>query len=89
MSNKDFRQILNALMAEIGTLPAHERKKVEALTGQLLTDASQHDDPDTGILESIDFIRLAIKYMLFDLEAMRRENQYMRQMLELDTDDSR
>ena len=88
MSNKDFRQILNAMMAEIGTLPTQERKKVEALAGrclELLTDTRQHGDPDTGILESIDFIRLAIKYMLFDIEATKRENQYLRELLEADT----
>ncbi len=84
MSNKDFRQMLNSLMAEIGTLPPQERKKVEALTGQLLTDTSQHDNPDTGILESINFIRLAIKYMLIDIEATKRENQYLRKLLEVD-----
>ena len=32
--------------------------------------------------ESIDFLRLSIKYILFDLEATRRENQYLRKMLE-------
>ena len=32
--------------------------------------------------ESIDFLRLSIKYMLFDLEATRRENAYLRKMLE-------
>jgi len=27
-------------------------------------------------------LRLSIKYILFDLEATRRENQYLRKMLE-------
>jgi len=30
----------------------------------------------------IDHIRLQVKYVLFDLEATRRENRYLRQMLE-------
>jgi len=37
-----------------------------------------------AIQESIDFLRLGIKYMLFDLEATRRENAYLRKMLEQD-----
>ena len=32
--------------------------------------------------ENLDFLRLWIKYMLFDLEATRRENAYLRRMLE-------
>ena len=39
----------------------------------------------------VDHLRLQIKYLLFDLEATRRENRYLRQMLESrhkrDTDD--
>jgi hypothetical protein len=32
--------------------------------------------------ESLDHLRLQMKYLLFDLEATRRENRYLRQMLE-------
>ena len=32
--------------------------------------------------ELVDHIRLQMKYVLFDLEATRRENRYLRQMLE-------
>ncbi|MBN1943772.1 MAG: hypothetical protein JW849_10810 [Phycisphaerae bacterium] len=41
--------------------------------------------PDYGLkLEDvIDQLRLQIKYMMFDLEASRRENRYLRQMLEM------
>jgi len=36
----------------------------------------------SSLQESIDFVRLSIKYMLFDLEATRRENAQLRKMLE-------
>ena len=36
----------------------------------------------SGMDESIDYLRLQIKYLLFDLEATRRENHYLRQLLE-------
>jgi hypothetical protein len=32
---------------------------------------------------TIDQLRMQIKYLLFDLEASRRENRYLRQMLEM------
>jgi hypothetical protein len=31
--------------------------------------------------ESLDHLRLHVKYLVFDLEATRRENRYLRQML--------
>ena len=35
-----------------------------------------------GLQESLDYLRLSIKYLVFDLEATRRENGYLRKMLE-------
>ena len=32
--------------------------------------------------ESLDNLRLQVRYLMFDLEATRRENRYLRQMLE-------
>jgi hypothetical protein len=32
--------------------------------------------------ESLDYLRLSIKYLVFDLEATRRENQYLRKLLD-------
>jgi hypothetical protein len=35
-----------------------------------------------NLAEALDDVRLQIKYLMFDLEATRRENRYLRQMLE-------
>ena len=35
-----------------------------------------------GLEEELEQLRLHLKYLLFDLEATRRENRYLRQMLE-------
>ena len=32
--------------------------------------------------ELLDYLRVCIKYQVFDLEATRRENQYLRKLLE-------
>ena len=32
--------------------------------------------------ESLDFLRLSVKYLVFDLEATRRENTYLRRLLD-------
>jgi hypothetical protein len=35
-----------------------------------------------NLQESLDYLRICIKYQLFDLEATRRENRYLKKMLE-------
>ena len=35
-----------------------------------------------SIEETLDQIRLQLKYLMFDMEATRRENHYLREMLE-------
>jgi hypothetical protein len=32
--------------------------------------------------ESLDYLRLSVKYLVFDLEATRRENSYLRKLLQ-------
>jgi hypothetical protein len=32
--------------------------------------------------ESLDYLRLSIKYLVFDLEATRRENEYLRKLIQ-------
>lgn len=33
------------------------------------------------IQESLDYLRICIKYMVFDLEATRRENEHLRNLI--------
>lgn len=84
MDEKTFQRKLSELVAEIGTLPPQERKKLEVLAEQTRRRHQELKDTVSGLQESIDFLRLSIKYLLFDLEATRRENEYLRKMLESD-----
>jgi len=43
---------------------------------------SQHSTGKKTVDELLDHLRLQVKYLMFDLEATRRENRYLRQMLE-------
>ena len=40
----------------------------------------------SALQESLDYLRVCIKYMVFDLEATRRENKYLRALLKGDLD---
>jgi len=65
----------------------------EAITASPLSDSSSADvsggvyrpgapSKTVDLEEQLDHLRLQVKYVLFDLEATRRENHYLRQMLE-------
>ena len=82
MNEETFQRKLAELIAEIGTLPAGERDKLAILAAQTRKRHNQLKQTVSTLQESIDFVRLSIKYILFDLEATRRENQYLRKMLE-------
>lgn len=82
MNEKTFQKKLAELVAEIGTLPESERAKLETLAQQTRERHEKLRQTVSNLQESIDFLRLSIKYMLFDLEATRRENRQLRKMLE-------
>lgn len=82
MDEQTFQNKLGELMSEISTLPAGERAKVEALAAESQDRHQRLRKTVTDLQESLDYLRLSIKYLMFDLEATRRENTYLRQMLE-------
>jgi chromosome segregation ATPase len=82
MDEQAFQKKLAELVAEIGSLPASERSKLELLAKETSQRHKELKETVSSLHESIDFLRLSIKYLLFDLEATRRENAYLRKMLE-------
>jgi len=82
MNEETFQRKLSELIAEIGTLPVGERGKLEILAEQTKERHRQLKETVNSLQESIDFVRLSIKYMLFDLEATRRENLELRRLLD-------
>lgn len=82
MDEKTFQTKLADLMGEISTLPKAEREKLNQLAAQTRERHDKMKKTVGELQESLDYLRLSIKYLVFDLEATRRENQYLRQMLE-------
>ncbi len=82
MNEQDFQKKLGDLMGEISTLPKSERDKLEALARQTKDRHRKLKKTVGELQESLDYLRLSIKYLVFDLEATRRENGYLRKMLE-------
>lgn len=84
MDESQFQQKLAELVAQIESLPPGEREKLRELADETRNRHEQIKESVRSLQESLDFLRVGIKYMLFDLEATRRENQQLRKMLEQD-----
>jgi hypothetical protein len=82
MNEQEFQSKLAELMGEISTLPVTERQKLEKLATETRQRHERLKQTVNSLQESLDYLRLSIKYLVFDLEATRRENGYLRKMLE-------
>ena len=82
MNEQDFQRKLAELMVEISTLPPTERAKLEKLADETRARHERLRATVSSLQESLDYLRLSIKYLVFDLEATRRENTYLRKIIE-------
>ena len=82
MNEQDFQQKLAELMGEIATLPKAQRDRLTELADKTRKRQEKLRATVGELQESMDHLRLSIKYLVFDLEATRRENNYLRKMLE-------
>jgi hypothetical protein len=87
MNDQDLQAKLAELMGEISTLPPTERRKLEQLATETRVRHERLRQTVNSLQESLDYLRLSIKYLVFDLEATRRENGYLRKMLDEATKD--
>jgi predicted nucleic acid-binding Zn-ribbon protein len=82
MDEATFQNKLAELMGEISSLPKQEREKLTELAQQTQHRHEKLRKTVADLHESLDYLRLSIKYLVFDLEATRRENACLRKMLE-------
>ena len=82
MDEATFENKLKELVSEISSIPSPNQRKLITLAKQTQDCHKQLKDSVDHLQESLDYLRVSIKYLLFDLEATRRENTYLRKMLE-------
>lgn len=73
-----FTEILNKIQG----LPENDRERLEQLANETRDRRERLKGAINELQESMDFLRLSVKYLVFDLEATRRENAYLRKMVE-------
>ena len=77
-----FKGRLQELIKEIEKLPAPQKELLKDLATETQDRQKQLAATAKSVAEALDYLRLQIKYLVFDLEATRRENRYLRKMLE-------
>jgi hypothetical protein len=82
MDDQRLQTTLNELLSEIGSSPESDRAGLDTLSHQTRERPGELKQTVTNVQGSMDYLRLSIKYLVFDLEATRRENAHLRQMLE-------
>ena len=64
-----------------------KRKKLAEQAKKMQINQRKFEKSLVDLQESLDYLRICIKYQVFDLEATRRENAYLRSLLEGKFDD--
>lgn len=82
MNGPELEDKLNELVKEFGAAADPQRRKLAKLAKQACDNHRKLQKGVDNLQESLDYLRICIKYQLFDLEATRRENKYLRNMLD-------
>ncbi len=82
MTENEFHSRLASLLEQIETLPDAERPKLAQLAQETQARHQKMKKTIGELQDSLDHLRLSVKYLVFDLEATRRENKYLRNLLE-------
>ncbi len=82
MDDRNFQEKLSELVNEIDRLPSDEKKRLNNIADEAKARQARMKKMIATLTENLDYLRLSVKYLVFDLEATRRENKYLRDMLE-------
>ena len=85
MDETSFQEKMNQILERIRELPASGSEGPAAEAGASVDPAVRRERLQSSVHElqdALDYLRLSVKYLVFDLEATRRENAYLRRMIE-------
>ncbi len=89
MDEAKFEHKLNDLVKEFGSNTNPQTQKLADLAQQAKESHNQLRKSITNLQEVLDYLRVCIKYQAFDLEATRRENSYLKKLIEEDNKDNK
>lgn len=74
----DLPRDLSDLLTAIALLPPEYRQRIEPALGRVVENTQRRRRILTTIQEALSQLRLDMKYLMFDLEATRRERDALR-----------
>ncbi|HOL89452.1 MAG TPA: hypothetical protein PK965_09560 [Anaerohalosphaeraceae bacterium] len=82
MDQEFFEEKLEELVRELGALPDSTHQKLLEIANQHKDNQKKLKNSLCALQDSLDYLRISVKYLIFDLEATRRENAYLKKLLE-------
>ena len=82
MNEQDFQAKLSDLLQQMDTLPSPAKEHIQKMAEETRDRHTRMKKTVGELQDSLDYLRLSVKYLVFDLEATRRENQYLRKLLD-------
>ena len=81
MDKANLEDKLNELIKELKDSGDPHYVKLAILATQAGEGHKRLQKSVDNLQDALDYLRICIKYQLFDLEATRRENEYLRKLL--------
>ena len=82
MDESSLQRKMAELIERIRDLPCGSVDAGNITRGDSPTGGANLRSSVEELQESLDYLRLSVKYLVFDLEATRRENTYLRRLVE-------
>ena len=82
MNERNIEERMCRLIEKLQALPTEYRESLEEICKSDEEERSSIEESVAKLQNSLDYLRLSVKYMVFDLEATRRENVYLRKLVE-------
>ena len=82
MNERIIEERMCRLIDKLQALPKQHLDSLEDLCSYEDGQLSSVEESVAKLHNSLDYLRLSVKYMVFDLEATRRENVYLRKLVE-------
>ena len=81
MEESKFEGQLEELVNAIGEVPGPNKEKLVKMIKKTSKCHGELKKNIACLQESLDFLRVSVKYLVFDLEATRRENGSLKKLL--------
>ena len=82
MDETSFQEKMNHILERIRDLPAAQAPDATMAAEDVEARRVRVQHSMGELQEALDYLRLSVKYLVFDLEATRRENEYLRGLVD-------